>query len=142
NLTRPLRPLLFRPTEELVYSRHPMLEGRGEDGLAQGDRFQVVAAADLRLRDVLQGAEQLRHRADEGVREPHLVPARRHPLARLAARGVVEGAGSARGVARPADGAAGQSLGALDAPADADVGGAPLARRPGPDVVPGTGSDA
>src|SRR5262249_11681088 len=115
-----------------------MLFRRGVDRLAQGDGFQVVAAADLWLAVLFEGTQELRHRADKGVGEPHLLPARLMP-ARSGARREIEGTRRAGGIARPANGAAGLALGPLDAPADADVGGGSLARRPRPDVVPAAG---
>jgi hypothetical protein len=40
-------------TEELPHRRHPMLLRGGVDRFAEGDRLEVVAAADLRLDPVL-----------------------------------------------------------------------------------------
>ena len=102
--------------------RDAMLGRRGEDRLAQGDRLDVVAAGDLRLGAVLDRDQQLRHRADEGVREPHVVPARAEPaVPGLLARAEFERARLARRVLRPADRPLHQPVGPLDPPADADV---------------------
>ncbi len=60
---------------------------RRVDGLAQRDRLQIVAAADLRLAVRPPAHKQLGHRADERIGEPHLGPARLQPGIRLTARG-------------------------------------------------------
>ncbi len=84
--------------------------------------------------------KQLGHRADEGVGEPDLVPARLDASRRrVACVREVERARRPGRVARPADRAAGQPVGPFDPPADADVAGRPLAGRAGPDVVPRRG---
>src|SRR5262245_39573202 len=104
--------------------------------LAQRDRLQIVTPADLWLCAVLDGAQKLRHRADESVGKPHFLPARRQPIAGLLVRGEIEGARRFGRIARPADCAARQSVGSFDAPADIDVALGTLTGRAGPDVVP------
>src|SRR5207247_815305 len=76
---------------------------------------------DLRRGAVVQGAQQLGHRADAGVREPHLRPARLQPDAGPLPRRHVQRARRPRRVARPADGAARQAVRPLDAPADVNI---------------------
>ena len=110
--------------------------GAGEDGRTQGQRFEIVPAADLGLGAVFQGTQQLGHRADESVRKPDFRPARLDPLIRSVPRRVVECAGHAGRIAGPADGAAHHAVGPLDTPVNADVGGTSLTARPGPDVIP------
>src|SRR5262249_46410666 len=45
--------------QELLHRRHPVLARPRLDGGAQGERFEVIAAADLRLGAVLQRAQEL-----------------------------------------------------------------------------------
>src|SRR5262245_60448583 len=67
--------------QEFLHGRYAVLLGGGLHGGAEGDGFQVVAAADLGRFDVLQRAQDLGHRADERVGEPDLGPARLEPVA-------------------------------------------------------------
>src|SRR5437879_529543 len=115
-----------------------MLLGRGEYRLAERDRLDVVAAADLRLDAIFDCAQELGHRADEGIGEPHFRPARRQPTWPLL-RGEIERAWRLGGVARPTDGAAREAVGPFDAPANGDVALGTFARGAGPDVVPARG---
>src|SRR5205823_4423587 len=128
--------------QKLAHRRDAMLRRRSEDRLAQRQRFEIVATADLRFGPLFERTEQLGHRADESIGKPHLIPARLYPLAGAARRRVVECAGDARGISGPADRAAGHALGALDPPANADVRGSALPCWTGPDVVPGRGAYA
>src|SRR5262245_48500893 len=102
------RLLRRRLAEDLLHRHHPMLACPGVDGLAEGNRFEVVASADFGLRVVLDRAEELRHGADEGVREPDLLPARRDPAPGLPLGAEIERAWRACRVVRPTDGAAGK----------------------------------
>ncbi len=78
--------------------------------------------------------EQLRHRAEERIGEPDLVPSRLMPLA-ASNGGEVDRAGGPLWVAGPTDCPTGHAFGALHAPADADVRCGALASRPGPHVI-------
>src|SRR3954471_20876455 len=91
------------------------------DRLAQRQRLQIVAPADLGFAIVFYRTEKLRHRADESVGEPHFLPARRQPVAGLAFCGEVERARGAGGIVGPADRAARQAFRAFDTPANVDV---------------------
>ncbi len=82
--------------------------------LDQRDGLDVVGDGERRLGAGRDGMLELLHHALEGVREPHRVPFRRHPLA---AGGLLRGIGERRPRAgRPADRALGDAVGALDAP--------------------------
>src|SRR3954470_10536310 len=118
----------------------PVLSGAREDGLAEGDRLEVVAAGDVGLGPVFERPEETGHGAGEGVGEPGFGPSGAVPGAVISGGRVVEGAGDPGGPVGPADRAEGQAVGPLDAPADADVGGGPLVGRAVPDVVPGGGA--
>src|SRR5262249_10247914 len=109
-----------------------MLLSRGVNRFAQRDRLQVVAAGDFRLDAVFESAQELRDGADEGLGEPGFGPARRKPVAGLLLGGEIERARCVGGVARPADGAAGQAFRPLDTPADVDVALGALAGGAGP----------
>ena len=63
----------------LVQRHHAVLACAVQDGLAEGDGLEVVAAGDVGLGAGLEGAEQAGHRAGEGVGEPGLGPARAVP---------------------------------------------------------------
>src|SRR5437773_1248305 len=115
-----------------------MLRGRRPDRLTQGNRLQVISAANFRLAAVFHSAKELCHRPDKGVGEPYLLPARLKPVAWLALRREIERAWCPGRIARPANGAAGQAVGPLDAPTDVDVTLGAFAGRPRPGVVPGT----
>src|SRR5690242_15387669 len=82
---RNLRPCFhcFQESEELANGGDAMLPRGVEDGLAQGDGLEVVAAADLRLGAVFQSTEKLGHGAGKSIGEPHLRPARLKPVAGL-----------------------------------------------------------
>src|SRR4051812_8330470 len=104
-----------------------MLAGADQHGLTQRDGFEVVASANLRLTPFFEGAQELGHGADEGIREPDLRPARSDPGLRLLVRAVAECAGRAGRIPGPADCAAGQPLRSLDTPMNSKVAGTPLA---------------
>ncbi len=117
--------------QKLAHRGHSMVTRPGKHGLAQGYRFEVIAAADFRLRAVFQSTQELGHRANEGIREPSFLPVRLQPVPRLLFGAERERAGSLGGVAWPADRAACEAVGPFDAPADEDV--AFGASRQGPD---------
>src|SRR6185369_8955046 len=106
------------------------------------DRFQVVFAADFGLGAVLEGAEELCHGTDESVGKPDLLPAWLDPAAGEFFGGEVEGAGSFCRIGWPADGAPGQAVRPLDAPANIDVAWRAFPCRSSPDIVPARGPAA
>ena len=122
---------------EFIEPHDAVLARRGQDGLAEGDRLQVVAARRCRARSPVSRARS----------KPPMVPAKasgnqasgqrgRCQAPCVADRRIVDRAGDALGPAGPADRAQGQPFGPLEPPADCDLGRGPLARGPGPDVVP------
>src|SRR5262249_38287718 len=90
-----------------VQLQRPVLPSRCVARLDQRHRLQVVFAADLRLAAFFQRAQELRHRAGEGVREPDFLPPRLNPFSTAVDRRVVERAGGGVRVFGPADRAAG-----------------------------------
>src|SRR6266478_2568604 len=94
-------PLTRKRVEKLAHRRYAMIARRGERRLAQGDGLDIIPATDLGLGAVFHGAQQLRHRANEGVGKPHFLPAWRHPVAGLLFGCEVERTGSACRITRP-----------------------------------------
>ena len=121
---------------EFVESYRAVLRPGSQDSLAKGNCPEIVPARDVRLGARLEGTKQPCHGAGKGVGKPGLGPPRAVPGPVIAAARVIERAGYASRPAGPADGALGKSLGALESPADADVGSGPFTRRTAPDIVP------
>src|ERR1700722_18695219 len=128
--------------QELLDRSHAMLLRGGEDRFAKRNRFEVVAAADLRLGGVFHGAQELCHGADECIGEPDFSPPRLQPVARLLLRLEVERERCAGGIAGPTDGAACQAVGSIDAPANEVVVLSSFARGACPNIVPTRGPAA
>src|SRR5262245_56394989 len=119
-----------------------MLSCRCEDGRAQRDRLQVIASAYCRFATLFQSAQEFGHCAGEGIGKPNLGPTRLEPIAWLAARRKIERAGGSGRIAWPANGAAGQSLRPLHAPANCHIARTAFVGGPGPDIIPAAGPAA
>src|SRR2546421_7770474 len=96
--------------------------------------FQIVTAADRRLVLVLQGDEQLGHRAGKSIREPALAPDRAFKF-RAVLGSVFNCRGSRVWVLTPSDCSQRQSIEALDAPADVKIRRAAFTRGACPGIV-------
>src|SRR5262249_50667612 len=84
-------------------------------------RLQIVAAADFRFSVFFESAEELGHRAGEGVGEPDFVPSGLNPFTGIAGSRVVERARGGLGIFGPPNSSAAHPLGSFDTPTDADV---------------------
>src|SRR5215475_13894187 len=116
--------------------RHGALLGeRTIGGLDQRHGLDVVGAGKLRLGAGLDRVLQLLHDPLEGLREPARGPARVLPRAAGGLAAIAQGARAAFGIVGPADGALGEALRPLDAPADIDVGLEALLARARPHIL-------
>src|SRR5215204_3694929 len=106
----------------LAGSHRAPLARRAIGRFDEGHGLQVVVAGNLRFGSRLDGAHQLRHGADEGLREPALLPARLEPVVGSPLGEEVDRAGAPRRVVGPANGSLGNSLGPVDAPLDTMIG--------------------
>src|SRR5579859_2783292 len=126
----------LRITHYVNNLHRPMFARRLIARINECHRFQIIFATERWLVSAFQCDQQVGHWADEGIREPDVVPSGLIPLTLITGGCEVQRGGRARGIAGPADGAARQALGAFDAPADADVGCRAFERGAGPYVVP------
>src|ERR1700722_15700054 len=122
------------PGDNLLRRDGAVLGGAERGRLHQGYRQEVVAAREGRRGCGLERDQELAHGAGKGVGKPAFGPRRPVEL-RIPPSREADGGRRRVGIVAPSNVADGQAVEPLYSPRDADVTGATLPGRPGPDVV-------